>query len=262
MLDPSAEDGTLLDAGIQHAGHAHVDTEDRLRQSLRARVETPDGLAEELPVFWILELHLGRGRPLRGRSRNSAEGDRAPARGVSNDAVRRVTLGGRHPPPLGSGCNEHGTGRGTRLAQIILGLPYRAAAPGAHADVTPVVGHMVVGGGVLGTHLGPVAFQLLRHQHGQRGEDPLPHLGAGDPDHDSVVGVNQDPGIHLDWLICFTVGIGQARCEWDMESQQQSTGRTGAAHDECPAAEIDRLAHGLFLPQDLAAWWMACRIRL
>jgi len=64
---------------------------------------------------------------------------------------------------------------------------------------------------LLDPHLRQRHLELLRHQHRQRREDTLPHLGARDPYDDGVVRPDHDPGVDFGRAVCSAHDPGAER---------------------------------------------------
>src|SRR5262249_7999254 len=95
----------------------------------------------------------------------------------------------------------------------------------------------------LGTHFRPVAVEFLGHELRQTGQRSLTHFGAGDPDHDGVVGIDDDPGIDLGRARRRLRG-GLAR-KWNAESDDETAANRGRGTQELPARHHRRVHAGL-----------------
>ena len=223
---------------MKHARHLDIDAVDRLAGDLVDDVEPFLARADQRPVLGILEGHaLGR-LAARGRGGDLAERDLALARHVGDDPVLRGAFGGRHVPVRGRGGDQHRSRRGAGLAQIILRGADRAAAAGRHVAPYAVATEILLRRCVLGADLLPVALQLFGDQHRERRERALAHLGAGDADHDGVVGPDHDPGRDLGRTIGCAHHGGAA--EGDIEADCETGAKSGGADDEGTAIHSGR----------------------
>src|SRR5204863_7710245 len=101
-------------------------------------------------------------------------------------------------------------------------------------------------------NLRPVAFELFGDELAQACEGSLAHFRACDADDDAVVGLDDDPGVHL--------GPRQLRgglsAERDVESDREPGGcRAG---EEGAAIDVGHVIHRR-LPYAFAAEWIAVR---
>ena len=135
-LRRAAEDRTVGDRRIEHARQPHVDRINRLGGDLSGHIKAPAGLAGELPVARILELHIGGRRHFRRRLGNGAEREFAPARLVRDHAHGGDAFKRRHVPARGRRRNQHFPRGSARLPQIKLRARDRAAGAGRHVAQT------------------------------------------------------------------------------------------------------------------------------
>jgi hypothetical protein len=82
-------------------------------------------------------------------------------------------------------------------ADIALGLADAAAAAGREIAPHAVAREVLARRRVLGGDLGPVALELFGHELGKSCERALPHLRAGNTNHDRLVRLDHHPGIDL-----------------------------------------------------------------
>src|SRR4029453_13315498 len=106
-LHLATEYWAVLDRGIEHPGQFHVEPIDLGAGQLFQRVEALHRLPDELPVLRVLERHVGRRGKLRRGGRPLAGRGRAAGGPVRDHAVSGTALGGRHPPGVGGGLDEH-----------------------------------------------------------------------------------------------------------------------------------------------------------
>src|SRR6185437_15939759 len=124
----SAIDGTRLDCCIEHAGTPHIDAVNRLSIHLRRRVEALEALADDLPVFRVLELDLGRRFDLARGFGDLAVAGAAVRRLMRNHALVDTALRGGDLPLLGGRLEEHHARGGAALAHKIIRLTNAAAS--------------------------------------------------------------------------------------------------------------------------------------
>ena len=122
------------DCRIEHARQPHIDRIDRLGGDLGGHIKAPAGLAGELPVARILELHIGGRRHFRRRLGNGAEREFAPARPVRDHAHGGDAFRRRHVPARGRRRNQHFPRGSARLPQIKLRAAIERLAP---VDMSP-----------------------------------------------------------------------------------------------------------------------------
>ena len=244
--------GLALTAARQHVRQAHVDAVDHLAGQLGQRVEALQRLAGDLPVLGVLELDLLGRLELGRRGGELAVGHRL-ARAVLDDAVRRRAFRGRHFPFRRRRRDQHLARDGTAFADILLALADAAAAAGRKVPPDAVAADVLARRRIFRRHLRPVALELLGHELGEAGERALPHLGAGDADHHLVVGMDHYPGVQLLHLRGLRRGMGEG------EAKREAAGDGRAADQEAAASEGSLDRHDAFLPQALAAAWIASR---
>jgi hypothetical protein len=141
-LRRAAEDRTVGDRRIEHARQPHVDRVNRLGGDLSGHIKAPAGLAGELPVARILELHIGGRWHFRRRLGNGAEREFAPARLVRDHAHGGDAFKRRHVPARGRRRNQHFPRGSARLPQIKLRACDRAAGAGRHVAPDAVAAHI------------------------------------------------------------------------------------------------------------------------
>ena len=269
--DLAAEDGTILDGGVEHAGQLHVDGVDLAAVELVGGVEPFHRLAGNLPILRILELDLLRigGLQLGSRSRDFAVGRDALAGGVRDDALLDGEVGDRNFPLVGGRLQQHRARGGAALADILVRAADAAAAASRHVAPHAVAREILSRRGILGRDLAPVALELLDDELSESGQRALAHLRARDANDHSIVRLDDDPGIHLGRGGCLLCdGIGQAR--WQVKSECETATGGGRADQELAATEADGFRHSAppyaFLPSTAAlllpaARWIAARMR-
>src|SRR5262249_48618121 len=136
-----------------------------------------------------------------------------------------------------------------------------AAAAGSHFAPDPLVGEVLAGENMLGGDFLPVALELLRDELREAGQGALPHLGARDAHHASVVGPHHDPGVD------FAPGLAlrDSFADGERDPEGEPAARCGGTDDEPAAGRIrDVRSHGP-PPQDFfvvsAAMCTAARMR-
>ena len=140
-------------------------------------------------------------------------------------------------PGLGGGGQQHLPSHRPGLPQLGPGIANRGAAAGAlGAEQAIDIGR--ISGGEPGGELVQFHLQLLGDQHGQTGHDALPHLGAGDLDHNAAVAMDAQPGIGSE---AGGFGCGRLRClqpgnRLQIQPQHQSTAGKGAGLQEAAPA--------------------------
>ena len=101
-----------------------------------------------------------------------------------------------------------------RTGDVTTGEPERLAEAAArlglrHVVITSVTRDDLDDGGADHHQLVTIRLQLLGHQLGEAGERALPHLRAGDADHDGVVRADHHPGIDLGRAVGGAHHVGQ-----------------------------------------------------
>ena len=243
-LHLATEYRAVLDRGIEHPGQFHVEPIDLGAGQLVQRVEALHRLPDELPVLRVLERHVGRRGELRRGCRHLAVRGRAAGAPVRDHAVGGTALGGRHPPGVGGGLDQHRARRGAALADVLVRGADAAAA--ARGEIAPhaLAFDALPGGRILGGHLRPVALQLLGHQLGETGERSLPHLGARDPDHDRVVRADDHPGGDLGRAV---LRADDPTAKRDVQAQREPAADRGGADDEGAPADLQSVGdHGIY----------------
>ncbi|MET3323489.1 hypothetical protein ABIF54_000742 [Bradyrhizobium japonicum] len=257
-LQLAAEHRAVLDRGVQHARQLDVDAVDHRAGGLVGGVEAQHALADQLPVLRILQLDVGRRRQL-GRSLGDLAVGCGPARRrMGDDALRGGAFRRRHFPRIGGGLDQHHARGGAALADIVLRRADAAAATGREIAPDALAGDALAGCRIFGRDLRPVAFEFLGDELGEAGERALAHLGAGDADHDGVVGPDHDPGADFGRAVGCAHHGGTA--EGDIEANCEACADRGGADDEGTAVHLGRdvLVHGA-VPYALAIVWIASR---
>ena len=117
---------------------------------------------------------------------------------------------------------------------------------------------MVVGrvhGSRLDADLRPVRLQVLGDEHGQRGEDPLSHLGLAHHDRHQVVRPDTDEGVRREGR---SRGLGHGLAQRQVESQDQAAARGRPHFQEVTPRKGAHRAPPAAAP---AARWTALRMR-
>ena len=128
------------------------------------------------------------------------------------------------------------------LAQIVLRGADRAAAAGRHVAPDAVAAQIFLGlRRIRRLHLVPVAAELLGDQHGQRREDALAHLGAGDPDGHAVVGRDHDPGGDLRCAVARRAPPCRTGCRSRASARRRPRRRSPGRRGDRPSAPAHAL---------------------
>jgi len=190
---------------------------------------------------WLLR-HLQCG----GSGRQFAEGG-FPASGTMNDAVFGTADGGQHLPFPGRSGNQHLPGGRSGEGEP---LPFRADAAAAAGNHERSELGMVVFRGHrrrLKSDRFPVAAEFFGNQHGERGIDPLAHLGFIDDHRYAAVRADAQESVR-----------GEAACRGrscsataagNVAGKQQAAAGQGACLDELSSTHSGPLAHGLLPPR-------------
>src|SRR5882672_7910012 len=157
-LHLAAEHRAFLDRRVQHPRQLDVDAVDHLAVHLVGRVEALHGLADDLPVLRILQLHFLRHLEARRGLGHLAVADLALRRAVRDDAVRRGAFGRRDVPLSGRRLDEHRASRGAALAHVLVRITDAAAAVGGEITPSTLALHAFARGRVFDPDLGPVAL--------------------------------------------------------------------------------------------------------
>lgn len=105
-------------------------------------------------------------------------------------------LGGRHLPVFGGRRDQHGAGRGARLAHLLVGIGDGARTAGALYAEHQVGIDLVVGRRMDGAHLAPVGIELFGDQRRKAGERSLAEFDVLGEHRHRVVGADLDEGVH------------------------------------------------------------------
>ncbi len=154
---------------MQHAGQLHVDAEQRLAFDDRGVVDAADPGAQQGVggrVFQYYQLGVGQWQR-GGGGRQRPEAQLAAAGRVFDRAVGGAAFGGRHPPGLGGGLDQHGAGGRAEAVEIVVVGGRRGRAAGALAAVSGVEVALD------DAHVLPVHLEFLGNDHRQRGLDAL-----------------------------------------------------------------------------------------
>ena len=250
-LQLAAEDGTILDRGVEHAGQLDVGAVDHRTRRLVDGIEPLDALADDLPVLGILQLDVRRRLELRRGLNHLAVGRGLARRRVGDDAVGGGAFRGRHLPFVGGRLDQHHARGGAALADILLAGANAAAAAGREIAPGALACDTLSGGRILGDDLRPVAFELFGHELGEAGEGALTHFRAGDANHGGVVGADHHPDIDLGRAVG---GADHGRSAKGKIEADSEAGAGGSRSDhETAAGELghDVLVHGIPLRRSL-----------
>ncbi|MCY1415849.1 hypothetical protein D9M71_313450 [compost metagenome] len=261
-LDGGAEPGGMGDHGSEHARQLDVLGKDRLAGDLVVRVLARDMPADQPELTGFLEPDLLGHRLLRRGPGQLAEGCLpAGSRMADHTASHRDVV--RRHLPLGCGRrDQHGTRRGTGLAQLLPGVGDRGTAAGAlRRAPEQVVVARGIGGCALHPHLRPVRIQLLGQDGGQTGIGALAHFQVLGDDGDAVVLADAQEGVGLERLGLLLADRPLRQRPGEVDGQSQASGPLektpttlvddGPAHVQLPARKAS----------DLAASWIAARMR-
>lgn len=113
---------------------------------------------------------------------------------MDDRTVRCLTLPRRHVPLLRRSANQHGAGLRARLTQLAPRLTHTGTA-GGHLRSGQPVDIFRRSRCKISDHLRGIDIQLLGHQRGQRGRDPLPHFRMVDDNHDRALVSDPHPRI-------------------------------------------------------------------
>ena len=152
-------------------------------------------------------------------------------------------------PTIDDELTQHHAGRRPAFAHIVLRLANAAAATRAEVAPRPIASQVLSRRGVLGSDHRPVAFEFFRDQLRQPCQSSLAHFGAGDADHNRVVGPHNDPGIDFGRQRGLRLRFTRER---DVERHDQA-GR-GRCRQEAAAAEAGDAGVHVVLP---SVCWIA-----
>ena len=229
----AAEDGALLEDGVEHAGNDDIDAEQRLAGHDLLVVDARRRLADDPEALRVLERHAGeiRRRQQGGLRGQFAIAKRTPARRMMDDARFGDAFGRRHAPALRGGGHQHLPPGGADAAQRIVVERRRHAAARKLLAVFGCVERRL-----FDPHVLPVDVELLGDHHRQHRLDALADLGILRHDRHDAVGRDADEGVERS---C-SAGVlarrfrhrGQRRQD---RLQQQASARCGARLQECAA---------------------------
>ena len=190
-----ARHGRLRERCVQHPGKFDVDAKQRAAVALVRGVETRDAASDQREFRGGLELDPLRWRQPRGRGGKFAIG-KLLAPGVQHAAFVGMALIRRDTPGRGRRADQQSSRRRAGHAQFLPGVAHAVAGAGDLSTVALIdVGF--ADGRRLDANGRERYVEFLRHQHGQRRVDALPHLGAIDEHRDRVVGADAQPGVDL-----------------------------------------------------------------
>ena len=118
-------------ARVKHARANHIDSEAGATVRLDRPIEAVQGLADQREGRGVLQLDIGRNRPLRRSLRQFAEA-RLAARCMTELPARHGDLTGRHAPQVGRGTHQHRPRAGTRLTHRHPEVFHARRAAGHH----------------------------------------------------------------------------------------------------------------------------------
>jgi hypothetical protein len=252
----AAEHRAILDRRAQHAGEFHIEAVDVLTGELGRGIEALERLTDDLPVLGILKRHVLRRLDLGGGFGNLAEGRGAAGGPMRDHAVRCAAFRCGHFPLVGGSRNQHGARNGAGLAYILVRFADGAASGRKLTTPHTVACEVLPGSRKFGRDLQPVAFQLLGHELGEARHRALPHLGAGDADHDAVVRLDHDPGRDLRGALRGANDVGTER---ELHAEGEAAAERGRTCDKGAPIDLGNVGHGSPPPHAVAAAWIAAR---
>ena len=191
-------------------------------------------LADEHEVLGVLQLRLGRRGLPGGLVGKRAETAFLAAAGMADATLFDRDFGGRHPPFLGRGGDQHGACGGARCPVLLIGIGNRRRpACALHAEQQVRI-DLVVGRRMHRPHLAPVRVQFLGNQRGEAGKGPLSHFDVLAQDRHRVVGSDLDECVHdRQRIVAAAIGSPEDPCvafRHDRQADDQArTGDEGAA---------------------------------
>jgi len=186
----------MLDDGIHHAGHAHVQAVDGAAIHLERDVGAGAGLAD------VLELAVGHQRCAAGRHQQGRVGGQLPvAEALARGAVQDHAIADLVVGAVAIAQARHRRGH-QGLACDRAGIAHAPVVVARHAAA-----HRVDGGAerrragqrgraLLQLDARRFHHQVLAKQLGQAGAGALAHVGAADGERDAVVGADAQPAVH------------------------------------------------------------------
>jgi hypothetical protein len=195
-LQLAARHRTLDHRGVDHPRHAGVEPVLGRAVELGAGVEARSGFADQAVLFRRLDLGFLVELDRDGAGADRAIGELPTRRHVLDDAVRGLAFGGVALPLAGGGLDQAHARAGAGLLQHVDRRAHPLAPDRGHGAIG-FQGQVAIGRGVFALHLGPVAVQLLGHQHGQGGGGALPQFVVRQADGDGVVRVDHQEGREL-----------------------------------------------------------------
>ena len=275
--------------GEHHLGQAHVHAEDRRAGAFAHHVHPRHRLAEVAPLRTGLQRRIVRQRDLRGVLGQFGVGQ-APAVRGDHRALLRLERRGRHAQALRCDGHQRKTRRRTRHAHLLERIRHAGrAARDLHADElgrhahpgARTLGHKSFvqrrEGHTLAQHrlveidrtrramLDPQALprhvQLLGDQRGQRGVDPLAHLGTrGDDRH----ALRVDADVRGDRAAALGRAVQQrirVRLTVLVDTERGAAEHSDGADQETASGDGGERAHALAPCRRRAAAWTAARMR-
>ena len=252
----AAEHRAILDRRAQHAGEFQIEAVDLLTGEFGRGIEASERLAGNLPVLGIFERHVLRWLDPGGGFGNLAEGRGAAGGPMCDHAVRCAAFRCGDFPLVGGSRNQHGARGRAGLAYILVRFADGAASGRKLTAPHTVAREVLAGSWKFGRDLRPVAFQLLGHELGKARHRALPHLGAGDADHNAVVRLDHDPGRDLRGALRRTDDVGAER---EVHAEGEPPAQRGRTYDEGAPIDLWNVGHGCLLPHAVAAAWIAAR---
>ena len=165
----AAEGRALFEHGIQHAGQAHVDAEQRPASDERQVINAADACAQKFVVTRILQLDGfgARRRQGRGNGREFCVTEASAAGFVLHRRIGGLTLADRNAPALRCRLKQHRACGGPQAQEVVVVVRSRCGATGALA----AVGRVQIA--LHNAHVFPVDVQFFGNHHRQRGLDAL-----------------------------------------------------------------------------------------
>ena len=189
----TADDGALLQAGVNHAGQFDVDTEFSSAVDFGRNVGTGNALTNHLEVFGSFDGGFFRNGLLGGSFSHLTVGGFLAA-GANQGAVNRFDCTGGNAPLSSSSANQHFADLSASDTQFFVAFTNGCGTTSDHGAQQSVD---VYGVRCTSSHVdfGDVDVQLFSDQHRHGGVNTLAHFGTCRDKSDGVVVSNVHPCI-------------------------------------------------------------------
>jgi hypothetical protein len=229
-----AEGARGLDGRVEHAGHHHVDAEDRAAVAFCRRIQARHRLADEVKLAALLERRRGAERQLGGGGGELPVGEPLAAR-IDDEAVLGAALRDIDAPALRRRAGQHVTCSSARGTQALI------ERRGRHRGALLLRRRLLPERDLVGRLAGhepdldarPIGVELVGENLRQRRVRALPHLRLREGERDIFARRDHDPIGDLVALrgAASSHGDGnEERCRRQRSSGEDEAARHGRHH--------------------------------